>query len=165
MMKGNSLRDELKDRVRDLLVRKVNDYLTGDEIRELVYDLADEVFAVLEISDEAQDMPYRDILSMGPFRAIPWDGQYELKDGERTVGFLGKPEDGAIPRALTRAYARLICAAPLLLKACILALDREDVADGELGDLFRSAAAAALGGGHEHQGNMEVSHESNDRAS
>ena len=143
---GNSLRDEMKDRIRELLIRKVNDYLTGDEINELVYDLADEVFSVLQISDQEQDMLYPDTLRLlRPFQAIPWEGQIELRDGDRTIGFLGRFEDGPIPRALTRVYARLICAAPLLLKACILALDREDVADSELGEVMRHVSRVALG--------------------
>jgi len=142
----NSLRDEMKDRLRDVLLRKVSHYLTGDEINELVYDLADEVFSVLEVSDQQQDMLYPDTLSLlRPFQAIPWEGQIELRDGDRTIGFLGRPEDGPTPLALIRVYARLICAAPLLLKACILALDREDVADSELGDLLKEVACVALG--------------------
>ena len=145
-MMRNSLRDEMKDRLRDVLLRKVSHYLTGDEINELVYDLADEVFSVLEVSDQEQDMLYPDTLSLlRPFEAIPWGGQIELRDGDRTIGFLGRSEDGPIPQPLTRVYARLICAAPLLLKACILALDREDVADSELGDLLREVACVALG--------------------
>ena len=55
---GNSLRDEMKDRVRDVLVHKATHYLTGDEINELVYDLADEVFLTLGIANEQQDQPY-----------------------------------------------------------------------------------------------------------
>ena len=145
-MMRNSLRDEMKDRLRDVLLRKVSHYLTGDEINELVYDLADEVFSVLEVSDQEQDMLYPDTLSLlRPFEAIPWGGQIELRDGDRTIGFLGRSEDGPIPRALTRVYARLICAAPLLLKACILALDREDVADSELGEVMRHVSRVALG--------------------
>ena len=143
---GNSLRDEMKNRLRDVLLRKVSHYLTGDEINELVYDLADEVFSVLQISDQEQDILYPDTLSLlRPFQAIPWEGQIELRDGDRTIGFLGRFEDGPIPRALTRVYARLICAAPLLLKACILALDREDVADSELGEVMRHVIRVALG--------------------
>ena len=142
----NSLRDEMKDRLRDVLLRKVSHYLTGDEINELVYDLADEVFSVLEVSDQEQDMLYPDTLSLlRPFQAIPWEGKIELRDGDRTIGFLGRSEGGPIPQPLTRVYARLICAAPLLLKACILALDREDVADSELGDLLKEVACVALG--------------------
>jgi len=145
-MMRNSLRDEMKDRLRDVLLRKVSHYLTGDEINELVYDLADEVFSVLEVSDQEQDMLYPDTLSLlRPFQAIPWEGQIELRDGDRTIGFLGRSEGGPIPQPLTRVYARLICAAPLLLKACILALDREDVADSELGDLLKEVACVALG--------------------
>jgi len=145
-MMRNSLRDEMKDRLRDVLLRKVSHYLTGDEINELVYDLADEVFSVLEVSDQEQDMLYPDTLSLlRPFEAIPWGGQIELRDGDRTIGFLGRSEGGPIPQPLTRVYARLICAAPLLLKACILALDREDVADSELGDLLKEVACVALG--------------------
>ena len=145
-MMRNSLRDEMKDRLRDVLLRKVSHYLTGDEINELVYDLADEVFSVLEVSDQEQDMLYPDTLSLlRSFEAIPWGGQIELRDGDRTIGFLGRSEGGPIPQPLTRVYARLICAAPLLLKACILALDREDVADSELGDLLKEVACVALG--------------------
>jgi len=84
-------------------------------------------------------------LQTGPWKAIPWDDQLELRDGDYTIGFLGKREDGAIPPARTRAYASLICAAPLLLRACILALDREDIADDELGDILREVACVALG--------------------
>jgi hypothetical protein len=70
----------------------------------------------------------------------------EIRDDKgKTIGFLGRSEDGTIPTAETRAYARLIITAPLLLKACILALDREDVADSELGNLLRDVACAALG--------------------
>ena len=57
-MMRNSLRDEMKDRLRDVLLRKVSHYLTGDEINELVYDLADQVFLTLRIGDEQQDQPY-----------------------------------------------------------------------------------------------------------
>jgi len=55
---GNSLRDEMKDRLRDVLISKVSHYLTGDEINELVYDLADEIFLTLGISDDQQDRSY-----------------------------------------------------------------------------------------------------------
>lgn len=41
------------------------------------------------------------------------------------------------------ANARLVAAAPELLAACEAALLREDVADGELGDLLRKAVASA----------------------
>ena len=154
---GNSLRDEMKDRVRDVLVRKAGHYLTGDEINELVYDLTDEVFSVLEVSDQEQDILYPDTLSLlRPFRAIPWEGRIELRDGDRTIGFLGRSDDGPIPQPLIRVYARLICAAPLLLKACILALDREDLAHSELGEVMRHVSRVALG-------LKEVSHEDNYR--
>ena len=55
---GNSLRDEMMDRLRDVLISKVSHYLTGDEINELVYDLADEIFLTLGISDDQQDRSY-----------------------------------------------------------------------------------------------------------
>ena len=45
------------------------------------------------------------------------------------------------------ADARLIAAAPDLLAACEAALLREDVADGELGDLLRKAVECARVGG------------------
>jgi hypothetical protein len=45
------------------------------------------------------------------------------------------------------ADARLIAAAPELLAACEAALLREDVADGELGDLLRKAVECARVGG------------------
>ena len=40
--------------------------------------------------------------------------------------------------------ARLMLAAPVLLRACVLALGRDDVADGELGDVLRAAISEAL---------------------
>jgi len=43
------------------------------------------------------------------------------------------------------ATARLIAQAPALLAVCRACLLREDVADGELGDLLRAAIAAAEG--------------------
>ena len=45
------------------------------------------------------------------------------------------------------ANARLVAAAPELLAACEAALLREDVADGELGDLLRKAIECAQVGG------------------
>ncbi len=43
------------------------------------------------------------------------------------------------------ANAHLIAAAPELLAACEAALDRDDVADCELGDMLRAAIAKAKG--------------------
>jgi len=51
---GNSLRDEIKDRIRNTLVEYgLDEYdLTG-----VVGDIADEIFDVMEVSDEVQDAP------------------------------------------------------------------------------------------------------------
>lgn len=79
------------------------------------------------------------------WKAIPWDGQYEIRDGDRTIGFVGRRGDGAVPSAESRAYANLICAVPLFLRVYSLLLDREDIADSELGDLLREVAQVATG--------------------
>jgi hypothetical protein len=70
-MTGNSLRDEMKDCIRDLLISRLNEYLTESEINELVYDLADEVFGVLDTSDHEQDQPYEESLPTSRWKAIP----------------------------------------------------------------------------------------------
>ncbi|HDD31543.1 MAG TPA: hypothetical protein ENF72_02825 [Thermococcus litoralis] len=79
------------------------------------------------------------------WKAIPWDSLYEIRDGDCTIAFVGKKGDGAIPSAEARAYANLICAVPLFLRVYSLLLDREDIADSELGDLLREVAQVATG--------------------
>jgi len=161
-MLENSIRDELKDRIRNKLAGYYR--LDPSEVdSDLVATLADEAFAVCGISEDQQDKPYRDPVEITfldllagrtadkniplsyLWKAIPWDGQYEIRDGDRTIGFVGKKSDGAIPSAEARAYANLICAVPLFLRVYSLLLDREDIADSELGDLLRGVAQVATG--------------------
>jgi len=161
-MMQNSIRDELKDRFRNSLAGYHRIDLSEVD-SDLVATLADEAFAVCGISEDQQDKPYRDPVEITfldllagrtadkniplsyLWKAIPWDGQYEIRDGDRTIGFVGKKSDGAIPSAEARAYANLICTVPLFLRVYSLLLDREDIADSELGDLLREVAQVATG--------------------
>ena len=161
-MLQNTVRDELKDRIRNTLAGYHRiDLLEVDS--DLVATLADEAFAICGVTEDQQDKPYRDPVETTfldllagrtadqevplsyMWKAIPWDGQYEIRDGDRTIGFVGKKSEGAIPSAEARAYANLICAVPLFLRVYSLLLDREDIADSELGDLLREVAQVATG--------------------
>jgi len=149
-MSANSIRDELKDRIRHTLASHNNVELFEVDA-DLVATLADHAFDICGIAEELQDTPSLEALH-APWRAIPWGGQFEIRDGNHTIGFVGRQEEGAIPTARSRVYAKLICAVPLFLRLYSLLLDREDIADSELGDLLREVAMVATGQKKLHPG-------------
>ena len=55
MVDGNSLRDQVKDTIRGCLLKHG---VNQDKANEMTYDLADDVFNTLAISDEYQDNNY-----------------------------------------------------------------------------------------------------------
>lgn len=64
MEEGNSLRDQMKDVIRDYLKKKRNNsvkmFADIEMINELTYELADVVFDVLKIPEEHQDKNWED---------------------------------------------------------------------------------------------------------
>ena len=68
MVEGNSLRDTVKDTIRACLSANGVEQGKADEI---TYDLADNIFDVLGISDEYQDNTYEEELTelMGFYEA------------------------------------------------------------------------------------------------
>ena len=56
MIDGNSLRDQMKDAIRECLLR--HDGVSEEMANEITYDVADEVFDVLAITPEYQDKNY-----------------------------------------------------------------------------------------------------------
>jgi len=57
----NSLRDEMKDRIVDLLEGEfLSPYMSSGMIREVSADIADIVFSLLEISPLKQDQDFKE---------------------------------------------------------------------------------------------------------
>jgi hypothetical protein len=91
----------------------------------------------------------------GPWQATEGCSGSVIRDSlDRIVATLPDVSDcpgadlrgGSPDASVTRvANAKLIAAAPILLQACLAALDRDDIRDGELGLLIHQAVVAAGG--------------------